>query len=133
YLREGVGLRAMAQRDPLVEYQREGHTMFQSMMQAVREDAVYKLFNVQFRKPEVKAGSSLPGVAGDFSKIANICNQQQQPLQYSGPSAAGTGTAVTQTRAADGENVKQPPKSREERKADERAARKAAKKTRKNS
>src|SRR5699024_10152151 len=43
YLREGVGLRAMAQRDPLVEYQREGHTMFQSMMQAVREDAVYKL------------------------------------------------------------------------------------------
>src|SRR5699024_8988791 len=34
YLREGVGLRAMAQRDPLVEYQREGHHMFQSMMKA---------------------------------------------------------------------------------------------------
>ena len=133
YLREGVGLRAMAQRDPLVEYQREGHTMFQSMMQAVREDAVYKLFNVQFRKPEVKAGSSLPGVAGDFSKIANFGNQQQQPLQYSGPSAAAPGTAVTQTRAADGQTVNQPQKSREERKADERAARKAAKKARKNS
>ena len=133
YLREGVGLRAMAQRDPLVEYQREGHTMFQSMMQAVREDAVYKLFNVKFRKPEVKAGSSLPGVAGDFSKIANFGNQQQQPLQYSGPSASAPGDAVTQTRAADGQKVEQPQKSRDERKAEERAARKAAKKARKTS
>ncbi|MDN6410914.1 MAG: preprotein translocase subunit SecA, partial [Yaniella sp.] len=133
YLREGVGLRAMAQRDPLVEYQREGHTMFQSMMQAVREDAVYKLFNVQFRKPEVKAGSALPGVAGDFSKIANFSNQQQQPLQYSGPSASAPGTATTQTRAADGQRVKQAQKSRDERKTDEREARKAAKKARKNS
>ncbi|GAA2030694.1 preprotein translocase subunit SecA [Yaniella flava] len=133
YLREGVGLRAMAQRDPLVEYQREGHTMFQSMMQAVREDTVYKMFHAKVRKPELKVGSNMPGVAADFSQIANFGNQKQQPLQYSGPSASSPGATTTQTRAADGQKVTQPQKSRAERKADDREARKAAKKARKNS
>ena len=134
YLREGVGLRAMAQRDPLVEYQREGHTMFQSMMQAIREDTVHKLFHLKIRKPEVKVGSQMPGVAADFSQIANFgSRQQQQPLQFSGPSAASPGATTTQTRAADGQRVRTPQKSKAERKAEEREARKAAKKQRRNS
>jgi preprotein translocase subunit SecA len=134
YLREGVGLRAMAQRDPLVEYQREGHTMFQSMMQAIREDTIHKLFHLKIRKPEVKVGSQMPGVAADFSQIANFgSRQQQQPLQFSGPSAASPGATTTQTRAADGQRVQTPQKSRAERKAEEREARKAAKKQRRNS
>ena len=131
YLREGVGLRAMAQRDPLVEYQREGHTMFQSMMQAIREDTVHKLFHLQIRKPEVKVGSQMPGVTGDFSQIANFGNrQQQQPLQFSGPSAEAPGSTPTQTRAADGQRGTTPQKSRSERKANQREAKKAAKKAR---
>ena len=134
YLREGVGLRAMAQRDPLVEYQREGHTMFQSMMQAIREDTIHKLFHLKIRKPEVKVGSQMPGVAADFSQIANFgSRQQQQPLQFSGPSAAAPGATTTQTRAADGQRVRTPQKSKAERKAEEREARKAAKKQRRNS
>jgi preprotein translocase subunit SecA len=47
YLKEGIGLRAMAQRDPLVEYQREGFTMFQAMMEAIREESVGFLFNLE--------------------------------------------------------------------------------------
>ena len=47
YLKEGIGLRAMAQRDPLVEYQREGFIMFQSMMEAIREESVGFLFNLE--------------------------------------------------------------------------------------
>jgi len=47
YLREGIGLRAMAQRDPLVEYQREGAMMFDSMQQSFKEDVVGFLFNAQ--------------------------------------------------------------------------------------
>ena len=134
YLREGVGLRAMAQRDPLVEYQREGHTMFQSMMQAIREDTIHKLFHLKIRKPEVKVGSQMPGVAADFSQIANFGSRhQQQPLQFSGPSAASPGATTTQTRAADGQRVRTPQKSKAERKAEEREARKAAKKQRRNS
>ncbi|MDP9496900.1 MAG: preprotein translocase subunit SecA, partial [Actinomycetota bacterium] len=47
YLQEGIGLRAMGQRDPLVEYQREGFDLFNGMMEAIKEEAVGFLFNVE--------------------------------------------------------------------------------------
>ena len=47
YLRDGIGLRAMAQRDPLIEYQREGYDMFNTMMEGIKEESVGLLFNVQ--------------------------------------------------------------------------------------
>ncbi|GAB2630364.1 preprotein translocase subunit SecA [Streptomyces capparidis] len=47
YLQEGIGLRAMAQRDPLVEYQREGYDMFQAMMEGIKEESVGYLFNLE--------------------------------------------------------------------------------------
>ncbi len=52
YLREGIGLRAMAQRDPLVEYQREGGQMFNTMMEAFMEEVVGFLFHSQVQVPE---------------------------------------------------------------------------------
>jgi preprotein translocase subunit SecA len=75
YLREGIGLRAMAQRDPLVEYQREGFDMFNAMMDGIREESVGNLFNLQFEVQEnpiveevgsgaqLAFGGALPGVA----------------------------------------------------------------------
>ncbi|MFR9673910.1 preprotein translocase subunit SecA [Streptomyces sp. TR06-5] len=47
YLQEGIGLRAMAQKDPLVEYQREGYDMFQAMMDGIKEESVGYLFNLE--------------------------------------------------------------------------------------
>ncbi|HET7734707.1 MAG TPA: preprotein translocase subunit SecA [Nocardioidaceae bacterium] len=47
YLREGIGLRAYSQRDPLVEYQREGFDMFNAMMDGIKEEAVGFLFNLE--------------------------------------------------------------------------------------
>ena len=47
YLQEGIGLRAMAQRDPLVEYQREGYDLFSAMMDAVKEQLVCHLFSAE--------------------------------------------------------------------------------------
>ncbi|MEU6642203.1 preprotein translocase subunit SecA [Saccharomonospora sp. NPDC046836] len=52
YLKEGIGLRAMAQRDPLVEYQREGFDMFGAMLDSLREEAVGFLFNLQVEQAE---------------------------------------------------------------------------------
>jgi preprotein translocase subunit SecA len=52
YLKEGIGLRAMAQRDPLVEYRREGFDMFQAMLEALKEESVGFLFNVQVEAAE---------------------------------------------------------------------------------
>ena len=74
YLREGIGLRAMAQRDPLVEYQREGFDMFNAMMDGIKEESVGNLFNRQFEIQEnpiveevgagaqLAFGGNLPGV-----------------------------------------------------------------------
>jgi preprotein translocase subunit SecA len=47
YLREGIYLRAYSQRDPLVEYQREGFDMFAAMMDGIKEESVGFLFNLQ--------------------------------------------------------------------------------------
>ena len=54
YLKEGIGLRAMAQRDPLVEYQKEGGDMFNAMNDAVKEETVRQLFMLrkQFKAQE---------------------------------------------------------------------------------
>ncbi|MCL2581614.1 MAG: preprotein translocase subunit SecA [Streptosporangiales bacterium] len=52
YLREGIGLRAMAQRDPLVEYQREGYDMFTAMMDGIKEESVGNLFNLEVQVQE---------------------------------------------------------------------------------
>ncbi|WP_326820209.1 preprotein translocase subunit SecA [Streptosporangium sp. NBC_01756] len=47
YLQEGIGLRAMAQRDPLIEYQREGFDMFSQMLEGIKEESVGYLFNLE--------------------------------------------------------------------------------------
>lgn len=62
YLQEGIGLRAMAQRDPLVEYQREGYDLFSAMMDAVKEQLVSHLFSaeVQFEGDQVGAKGLTP-------------------------------------------------------------------------
>jgi preprotein translocase subunit SecA len=74
YLREGIGLRAMAQRDPLVEYQREGYDMFNSMMDGIKEESVGNLFNLQIEfqenpiVEEVGAGAQL-GFGGNLPGV----------------------------------------------------------------
>ena len=52
YLREGVHLRAMAQKDPLVEYRGEGHVMFEELGRMIREEVVVTLFHVEVQQDE---------------------------------------------------------------------------------
>ena len=59
YLREGIGLRAMAQRDPLVEYQREGGDMFNQMMEAFMEEVVGFVFHLDVQVSERPAAEAL--------------------------------------------------------------------------
>ena len=54
YLRAGIGLRAMGQRDPLSEYQREGYDMFVGTVESVKRDAVRYLFNVEVAQPKTQ-------------------------------------------------------------------------------
>ncbi|MDQ4008197.1 MAG: preprotein translocase subunit SecA, partial [Actinomycetota bacterium] len=60
YLREGIGLRAYSQRDPLVEYQREGFDLFAVMMDGIKEESVGYLFNLEVQveeEPEPEEGA----------------------------------------------------------------------------
>ncbi len=52
YLREGIGLRGYGQRDPLIEYQREGYDMFSAMMDGIKEESVGLLFNLEVQVQE---------------------------------------------------------------------------------
>jgi preprotein translocase subunit SecA len=60
YLQEGIGLRAMGQRDPLVEYQREGFDLFNAMMEAIKEESVGFLFNVEVQVEEAAPEMPVP-------------------------------------------------------------------------
>lgn len=50
YLKDGIGLRGMGQRDPLVEYQREGYQMYNKMIDAIKEESVQLLFHVDIEQ-----------------------------------------------------------------------------------
>lgn len=63
YLKSGIGLRSMAQRDPLVEYQREGYLLFQAMAESIREESVRKLFAAEVTAVQPPGEApKLPGV-----------------------------------------------------------------------
>ena len=85
YLQEGIGLRAMAQRDPLVEYQREGYELFAAMMEAVKEELASLVFNV-----EVTIESSDGKIA---AKGLSTQADQDKPLTYTAPGEDGTVTS----------------------------------------
>ena len=70
YLQEGIGLRAMGQRDPLVEYQREGFDMFTAMMDAIKEESVGFLFNVEVQVEEPRPPPQLDLIATGPGEVA---------------------------------------------------------------
>ncbi len=84
YLKEGIGLRAMAQRDPLIEYQREGYAMFQSMMGQIKEESVGYLYNLEV---EVRRVGDSDTTEVEAKGLATDGGQQR--LEYSAPNDAG--------------------------------------------
>ena len=85
YLQEGIGLRAMAQRDPLVEYQREGYELFAAMMDAIKEELASLVFNVEVT---VEGDGSQITARGVDEKPA-----QKAPLRYSAADENGIVTS----------------------------------------
>jgi preprotein translocase subunit SecA len=84
YLKDGIGLRAMAQRDPLVEYQREGYAMFQQMMGAIREETVGFLFNL-----EVEVNQAPDEIAPAVAAKGLDRADSEARLSYSAPGEQG--------------------------------------------
>ncbi|WP_280264899.1 preprotein translocase subunit SecA [Nocardia wallacei] len=86
YLKEGIGLRAMAQRDPLVEYQREGFDMFAAMLEGLKEESVGFLFNLQVevQQPQPQGVGVAPGLRSPVGAGAPV----DEPVNGSGAPAA---------------------------------------------
>jgi preprotein translocase subunit SecA len=84
YLQEGIGLRAMAQRDPLVEYQREGYELFSAMMDGIKEELASLVFNVQVT---VEGDGSQVKAAGISEKPSDVTG-----LQYTASDESGVAT-----------------------------------------
>ena len=80
YLQEGIGLRAMAQRDPLVEYQREGYDLFAAMMDSIAEEMIGFLFHVEVN------------VQSDGIEAKGLANppKQEQQLRYTAADVDGS-------------------------------------------
>ncbi len=102
YLREGIGLRAYSQRDPLVEYQREGFDMFSVMMDGIKEESVGYLFNLEVQVEEEPAelaeeefGPALTQAAAAGTEAPTLLAKGlerpavPQHLSYSAPAETG--------------------------------------------
>ncbi len=90
YLKEGIGLRAMAQSDPLVEYKSEGYRMFQAMNDGIKEETVRYLFN--FELPSERAAREAAQVNEEAAAAAAIAAQQQNAARMA---AAGSRPAAS--------------------------------------
>ncbi|PYC66477.1 preprotein translocase subunit SecA [Streptomyces tateyamensis] len=105
YLQEGIGLRAMAQRDPLVEYQREGFDMFAAMMEGIKEESVGYLFNLEVQVEQQVEEVPLPADADVADaepvqdarpeiKAKGLEAPARQRLHYTAPSVDGDQTVI---------------------------------------
>jgi preprotein translocase subunit SecA len=110
YLRDGIGLRAMAQRDPLVEYQREGYDLFTAMMDGIKEETVGYLFHAEVQVPQELSeeaseameelvdataspvGATLAAAAASGApqiQAKGLAPQRPQHMEYSAPDETG--------------------------------------------
>ncbi|NRQ36155.1 preprotein translocase subunit SecA [Nonomuraea sp. NN258] len=92
YLREGIGMRAYAQKDPQIEYQREGFEMFAAMLEGIKEDSVGFLFNLEVEVQENPIVEEEDAVLAETrSIIARGLRGPERPaeLEYSAPGEQG--------------------------------------------
>ncbi len=92
YLQEGIGLRAMAQRDPVVEYSREGYHMFNGMLESIKEESVGFLFNVEVQV-DPQAPAAVAGPAAPSEPLVHAKGLEEHKggkLHYTAPADDGS-------------------------------------------
>jgi preprotein translocase subunit SecA len=97
YLQEGIGLRALAQKDPVVEYQREGFDLFTAMMEAIKEESASLVFGAEVQV-EGSGDPADPTSQPEHVEVhAPQMDEVQRPslLQYSAPTLDGDGVDTT--------------------------------------
>ena len=105
YLQEGIGLRAMAQRDPLVEYQKEGYDLFVAMMNGIKEETVGYMFHVQ-----PNGGEESEEQDGEEEPRISLGEDRPQQVQYSSPTLDEEVPAHVERGTLGGQQVARDPK-----------------------
>ncbi|MCL1885423.1 MAG: preprotein translocase subunit SecA [Dehalococcoidia bacterium] len=82
YIRQGIGLQAMAQQDPLVAYKRQSSVMFDELREAIRNDLAHVIFRVSIAKPGVpnQAATAPNQPSSPMTKIVGKPNDKKTPL-----------------------------------------------------
>ncbi|MFN8183219.1 MAG: preprotein translocase subunit SecA [Candidatus Nanopelagicales bacterium] len=123
YLQEGIGLRAMAQRDPLVEYQKEGYDLFVAMMNGIREETVGYMFHVQPTVAGEDEGEEAEEDEGEEPPTLvapGLEHERPREVQYSAPTLDEDVPAHVQRGTLDGGTGSGPNGSRNLRDTDPR-------------
>jgi preprotein translocase subunit SecA len=71
-MREGIGLQAVGQRDPLVAYKTEGHNQFQNLLSAIQHDVVHTIYHVRIERREAPQRPPVPVPAGASGKKQKV-------------------------------------------------------------
>ncbi|MDX6511484.1 MAG: preprotein translocase subunit SecA, partial [Gaiellaceae bacterium] len=101
YLREGVHLRAMAQKDPLVEYRHEGHIMFEELGRAIHEEVVHTLFHAQLEPGDVaQLESAAQADAGGDLRYEHQTAAGADVIAAAGGNGGGNGVGGSTATAA---------------------------------
>ncbi|PRY01523.1 preprotein translocase subunit SecA [Allonocardiopsis opalescens] len=105
YLQQGIGLRAMAQRDPLIEYQREGYDMFTAMLEAIKEESVGHLFNAEVKRRSEPAAPKLTAASAAAAARTAAGGVLTDAAAAPDTAAAGGTPAAEPAAAADDEDA----------------------------
>ena len=100
YLKEGIGLRAMAQRDPLVEYANEGARMFRAMMEGIREETVEQIFANVTRFDAAAQRAAEDGTAEAAQAVAKANATAAAGIRLGAAGGQGRGTVLGDTGQA---------------------------------
>jgi preprotein translocase subunit SecA len=107
YLKDGIGLRAMGQRDPLVEYKSEAYNMFGELVAAINEDFLRTVFHIQVMRPEEPPAEPLPsGVTYSAPSESTIFSGAAQAAATAAGPAGPSPEAIAAASAAAGGSAK---------------------------
>ena len=96
-LREGIGLQAYGQRDPVVEYKMQGYEMYESMMASIQEETIRILFHIRVeQKVEREAAAKVTGTNKDASAPSAPKKRAEQKIYPNDPCPCGSGKKYKQ-------------------------------------
>jgi preprotein translocase subunit SecA len=101
YLQEGIGLRAMAQRDPLVEYQREGYDMFNAMLDGIKEESVGYLYSLEVQTEDEPEAPVVGAAPVSVAKSATGVDMEKDEAEDEADDAEDDDTPVIKAKGLD--------------------------------